>query len=907
MINRPPSCTSVCPSNAAKSPIALSYLPSSAPYIQQSSLRPSEEHMQIQSTSTLIGPPSQLDAAAQQPLLPLTTSMFSKPTSKNERPLCRPECKAHLLSTDDYEIPIHGQTDPHRSMTLLPSEHRHPMVNASLYSDSPGSILDIATSKQQHKFSTNFYAPVPTLPSISHYPHPPSPYSSHSPHLSQPSNSPNSPHPSHSPHSILPSHSPFSQKNYRGLTPNQHGKYDNLQTQFSQPHIYTEKLPRDLCPASRQKHTFYSQPPHDYVTPPPALPNSAKMVKTSSALEPIIPVSRSLGHVYDTLEQKPVYSNLRDTHIHSNKHSRDHQHPFIEHNHGSGPINGPINSGRQGSLNADSGVRSNSPPLDFAEAVTTLVDQVNMLVERNRRERILGRSIKDSELDSMSVYRARLRQKTRMRYHAAAAANSAARRLLSIDPTQHQYHPFYRSFGQQSSSTGGNFHAFPPAGRPLHRGQSGLSRKVVGSGAAALLRAPADTSSTSTYEEASLLSTDNSAPRTELLHDGFAARRRDAADPQGISSVCTGSDLAQPSVSTSATICTARYASNGRGCRSVKGDLASIANSSISSLNPPTGLSGVPLGYSIRAGDAENLSSLPEITSRSLTGSLSLMSISSNTHLDDKRGTRKSLDSLGENLPYIPPEKTPTKDMNSLSYNKGSLPTGCVHDDVRYPQKYLQPHLRHSNYPIQSIPYEHCNCQHSQQPNTRTHRLSSESMARPQLQGSLPSINRVEVDPPEFGRKRLRSDLSCSDQVDGSTRAFGYHESRQYCELAGPPRHPEGGQLIGASRSLVNVWNCHDVETQLKSRVSDGTALDDRNFLYACPSQMSGRERIGCASSDKLICKPFRSATSSESLERENVGNAAKVHEEGSTSVAFYAIPPPQKPFYSPYSARSSS
>nr|CDS32307.2 voltage dependent calcium channel [Hymenolepis microstoma] len=85
-----------------------------------------------------------------------------------------------------------------------------------------------------------------------------------------------------------------------------------------------------------------------------------------------------------------------------------------------------------------------SPFLDFASAVTSLMQQVNLMVERERTQKFLGRLSDEVDWESIVAYRAQqgLRNRSRSRFLAAATANIATRNLAK---TAHR--PSYRYFG----------------------------------------------------------------------------------------------------------------------------------------------------------------------------------------------------------------------------------------------------------------------------------------------------------------------------------------------------------------------------------------------------------------------------------------------------------------------------
>uniref|UniRef100_A0A183AGV4 EF-hand domain-containing protein n=1 Tax=Echinostoma caproni TaxID=27848 RepID=A0A183AGV4_9TREM len=71
--------------------------------------------------------------------------------------------------------------------------------------------------------------------------------------------------------------------------------------------------------------------------------------------------------------------------------------------------------------------RGEEPPMDFANAVSTLVERVNLLAERNRIDKSLRRHVKDVDWDNISAYKLRMRARNRyasnMDLHIPYAAN----------------------------------------------------------------------------------------------------------------------------------------------------------------------------------------------------------------------------------------------------------------------------------------------------------------------------------------------------------------------------------------------------------------------------------------------------------------------------------------------------
>ncbi|VDL92503.1 unnamed protein product [Schistocephalus solidus] len=94
--------------------------------------------------------------------------------------------------------------------------------------------------------------------------------------------------------------------------------------------------------------------------------------------------------------------------------------------------------------------RPPSPCMNFASAVTSLVQQVNLMVERERSQKFLGREAKDVDWQSILAYRAQvgLRNRSRTRFLAAATASIAARNLA-----KDTHAPHYRYFGNSSTNS----------------------------------------------------------------------------------------------------------------------------------------------------------------------------------------------------------------------------------------------------------------------------------------------------------------------------------------------------------------------------------------------------------------------------------------------------------------------
>ncbi|KAL5108348.1 Voltage-dependent calcium channel type A subunit alpha-1 [Taenia crassiceps] len=88
--------------------------------------------------------------------------------------------------------------------------------------------------------------------------------------------------------------------------------------------------------------------------------------------------------------------------------------------------------------------RPPSPFMDFASAVTSLMQQMNLMVERERSQKFLGRSPDDVDWDSIVAYRSQrgLGNRSRTRFLAAATANISVR-----NPSKSSHKPNYRFFG----------------------------------------------------------------------------------------------------------------------------------------------------------------------------------------------------------------------------------------------------------------------------------------------------------------------------------------------------------------------------------------------------------------------------------------------------------------------------
>ncbi|KAM7535837.1 hypothetical protein Aperf_G00000089186 [Anoplocephala perfoliata] len=97
--------------------------------------------------------------------------------------------------------------------------------------------------------------------------------------------------------------------------------------------------------------------------------------------------------------------------------------------------------------------RPPSPFVDFASAVTSLMQQVNLMVERERTRKLLGRSSDNVDWDSIVAYRSQqgLSNRSRTRFLAAATANIAARNLAKS-----VHRPNYRHFGGNSQNRNNN-------------------------------------------------------------------------------------------------------------------------------------------------------------------------------------------------------------------------------------------------------------------------------------------------------------------------------------------------------------------------------------------------------------------------------------------------------------------
>ncbi|VDD80853.1 unnamed protein product [Mesocestoides corti] len=97
-----------------------------------------------------------------------------------------------------------------------------------------------------------------------------------------------------------------------------------------------------------------------------------------------------------------------------------------------------------GETAASGSSRPPSPFLDFASAVTSLMQQVNLMVERERSQRFLGRSSDDVDWNSILAYRSQqgLRNRSRRRFLAAATAN-----ILTRNMHKSAHRPCYRYFG----------------------------------------------------------------------------------------------------------------------------------------------------------------------------------------------------------------------------------------------------------------------------------------------------------------------------------------------------------------------------------------------------------------------------------------------------------------------------
>ncbi|EUB57745.1 Voltage-dependent L-type calcium channel subunit alpha-1D [Echinococcus granulosus] len=97
--------------------------------------------------------------------------------------------------------------------------------------------------------------------------------------------------------------------------------------------------------------------------------------------------------------------------------------------------------------------RPPSPFLDFASAVTSLMQQVNLMVERERSQKFLGRSPSDVDWDSIVAYRSQrgLGNRSRTRFLAAATAN-----ILARNAPKSSHKPNYRFFGGTPHSNSNN-------------------------------------------------------------------------------------------------------------------------------------------------------------------------------------------------------------------------------------------------------------------------------------------------------------------------------------------------------------------------------------------------------------------------------------------------------------------